>query len=249
MQRFFIKLSYFGKNYHGWQVQPNATSVQAVIENALSVLLQEEISVVGCGRTDTGVHAKEFYLHFDTIQHSLDTNHLLYRLNRYLPEDIAMHDIIPVQNQAHARFDAISRRYEYHIHFQKNPFLTDYSLFLPNKPDIEKMNIACEHLYQHTDFTSFSKLHSDNKTNDCKIHVAKWEDLEENAVFTIQADRFLRNMVRSVVGSLLEISDKSMSPDYLREIIQAKNRSNAGKSVPAHGLYLTQVKYPENIYK
>ncbi|MEA1874628.1 MAG: tRNA pseudouridine(38-40) synthase TruA [Bacteroidota bacterium] len=249
MQRYFLKMAYHGGNYHGWQIQPNAVSVQEIMESALSTLLQEKTAVVGCGRTDTGVHAKQFYLHFDAAQTNLHQQNFMFRLNRFLPKDIAVYDCFPVFTDAHARFNAVSRTYEYHIHQGKNPFLQGLSLSQNQLPDIALMNEACQYLFQYSDFTSFAKLHADNKTNNCKIMKAEWKMQGEQLIFTIQADRFLRNMVRAIVGTLLEISDKSKPASYICDVIEAKNRSAAGKSVSAHALYLTKVKYPKEIVK
>ncbi len=245
MQRYFLKIAYHGGKYHGWQIQPNAVSVQEILENALKTLLQKETPVTGCGRTDTGVHAKIFYLHFDSTQTDLHQENFVFRLNRFLPKDIAVYACLPVVPDAHARFDALSRTYEYYIHQGKNPFLQGLSLSQNKLPDIARMNDACRFLFQYSDFTSFAKLHADNKTNNCKIMKAEWQKVDEKLVFTIQADRFLRNMVRAVVGTLLEISEKSKSAAYICEVIEAKDRSAAGKSVSAHALYLTDVEYPK----
>ena len=245
MQRYFIKLAYDGTAYHGWQVQPNAISVQEVIEDALSVILQEKISITGCGRTDTGVHAREYYAHFDCSNAELGKANELLRLNRYLPGDIAFSGLFPVHPEAHTRFDAVSRTYEYLTHTGKDPFLRNYSLELQNAPDLERMNKACQYLFNYTDFTSFAKLHTDNKTNDCKIMKAEWTMHKDQYIFTIKADRFLRNMVRAVVGTLMHISNHTKDPEYICEVIEAKNRSVAGQSVPAHALYLAQIEYPK----
>ncbi len=247
MYRYFIKLAYKGTAYHGWQIQPNAVSVQASVENALSVILQEKINVTGCGRTDTGVHAQSYFAHFDSTK-MIGNNNELLRLNRFLPKDIAIHKIIPIRPDAHARFDAISRTYIYKIHTGKNPFLQSYSWEQYKTPDIERMNSACQYLFKYSDFTSFAKLHSDNKTNDCKIIQAEWKQHQNQYIFTIKADRFLRNMVRAIVGTLIEISNNQEKPEHICEIIEAKNRSSAGQSAPAHALYLTRIEYPQNYF-
>ncbi|MDA3912009.1 MAG: tRNA pseudouridine(38-40) synthase TruA [Bacteroidales bacterium] len=249
MQRYFLKLAYHGGNYHGWQIQPNAVSVQEIIENALATLLQEKTPITGCGRTDTGVHAKQFYLHFDSTQADLHQQNFLFRLNRFLPKAIAVYECFPVSADAHARFDALSRTYEYHIHQGKNPFLQGLSLSQNQLPDIARMNEACSYLFHYSDFTSFAKLHADNKTNECKIMKAEWQMHDDQMIFTIQADRFLRNMVRAIVGTLLEISDKSKSASYICDVIEAKDRSAAGKSVSANALYLTNVEYPNAVFE
>lgn len=246
--RYFIELSYHGKNYHGWQIQPNEISVQEVIEKALSVLLGCEISVTGCGRTDTGVHAKQFYLHFD-FEGGLDKEKLKYRLNSFLPEDIAIFRIIKVKDNAHARFDAISRSYLYQISLRKNVFESDLSMYL-NSPllDVDKMNEASERLFHYTDFKCFSRSKTDVKTYDCDITEAFWE-LEENELyFHISANRFLRNMVRAIVGTLLEVGKGRMSIEEFIKVIESRDRSRAGASAKAKGLFLTKVKYPDGIF-
>lgn len=249
MQRYFLKLAYKGTNYHGWQIQPNAVSVQETIENAISTILQESVSIIGCGRTDAGVHASDFYLHFNLKKTIKLEDNFLSRLNRFLPRDIVIYNIFPVSLETHARFDALSRTYKYQIHIGKNPFLEGISWQVNKIPDIAKMNAACHYLFEFQDFTSFSKLHSDAKTNNCKIMHAEWELKDNQYIFTIRADRFLRNMVRAIVGSLIEISNKELPPEHIIEIIEAKDRSKAGQSVPAHGLFLKKIEYPENIFQ
>lgn len=244
-QRYFLELAYDGANYHGWQVQPNAVTVQELIDKALTTLLRQPIETVGCGRTDTGVHAKEYFAHIDvdTIDHRpspIDKR----SLNSLLPHDIAVKQIIPVHCEAHARFDATLRSYEYHIHFEKDPFLNGYSWLLRDKPGLELMNSAAAIIMEYTDFSCFSKSNTQVKTNNCKIVKAEWMETEKGIVFHISADRFLRNMVRAIVGTLIEIGRGAMQPDDIRKVIESKNRSNAGTSVPACGLYLSKVKYP-----
>ncbi|RYZ97978.1 MAG: tRNA pseudouridine(38-40) synthase TruA [Sphingobacteriaceae bacterium] len=243
-QRYFIELAYDGTNYHGWQVQPNAVTVQEVLNKALHTILRHPVVTTGCGRTDTGVHAKEFYVHFDkTIEHgplTIDNR----SLNALLPHDIAIKRIIPVQADAHARFDATLRSYAYHIHFNKDPFKHGYSWMLRDMPDIELMNKAASIIMEYTDFSCFSKSNTQVMTNNCKISRAGWVNTGDGIVFHISADRFLRNMVRAIVGTLLLVGHKEIEPEAVRAIIQSKNRSNAGTSVPACGLYLTEVKYP-----
>jgi tRNA pseudouridine38-40 synthase len=246
-QRFFIELAYDGTNYNGWQMQPNAVGVQEVLNNALSTVLRQPIETLGCGRTDTGVHAKEFFAHFDleSMVHgpwSMDNN--IRGFNSVLPHDIAIKRIIPVQEDAHARFDATSRSYEYHIHFNKDPFKNGYSWLLRDEPDLELMNQAAKLIMEYIDFSCFSKSNTQTHTNNCKITNAIWEHTEGGIVFKISADRFLRNMVRAIVGTLLMVGNKEIAPEAIHDIIQSKNRSNAGTSVPACGLYLTEVKYP-----
>jgi tRNA pseudouridine38-40 synthase len=241
-QRYFIELAYDGTKYHGWQVQQNALSVQELLNKALSTLLRQSIETIGCGRTDTGVHAKEYFAHFDAPQSSEGTVNLR-SLNALLPHDIAIKRIVPVHADAHARFDAILRSYEYHIHFEKNPFLNGYSWLLRDRPNLELMNKAATLIMEYIDFSCFSKSNTQVKTNNCKIAKAVWEQTENGIMFKISADRFLRNMVRAIVGTLLLVGKGEMQPEEIRDIIESKNRSNAGMSVPACGLYLTEVKY------
>jgi tRNA pseudouridine38-40 synthase len=250
-QRYFIELSFDGTRYHGWQIQKNALSVQQVLNEKLSVILRQPIETTGCGRTDTGVHAREFFAHFDMERypdHQLWTmaeNETFVRsINAILPDDIAVKKIFPVAESAHARFDATLRTYEYHIHFNKDPFKNGYSLELRDRPDIDLMNIAAAIIMEYTDFGCFSKSNTQVKTNLCKIAQAGWLVNNDGIVFKISADRFLRNMVRAIVGTLLMAGKKEIEPAEVRKIIESKNRSNAGTSVPACGLYLTEVKYP-----
>jgi tRNA pseudouridine38-40 synthase len=245
MQRYFMEISYKGSNYHGWQIQPNAPTVQDKLETALSLLCRDKISVTGCGRTDTGVHATSFFLHFDHSEKLPDN--LQDKLNRFLPKDIAVLDLFPVRQDVHARFDALSRTYRYYIHQRKDPFLSERSWFVPVKLDIDAMNQACNYLFDYEDFTSFSKLHTDTKTNNCRIMKARWEQDNHRLIFEIQADRFLRNMVRAIVGSLTDTGKGKYSPEHIKTIIEAKDRSEAGQSVPAQGLYLTDISYPSSI--
>jgi len=248
MQRYFIEIAYNGKNYHGWQVQPNAISVQAVLNDCLTKLLNEEIHVVGAGRTDTGVHAKQLFAHFDLVKKVKNITWFLSRLNSFLPKDIAAKSLQEVGVEAHARFDASARTYEYFVSQQKNPFQEDLS-FLIHKPiNIEVMNQVAKRLFDFKDFTSFSKLDTQTKTNNCKIMQAYWEEREGLLVFTIQADRFLRNMVRAIVGTLLEVGLGKMTEDEFVKVIESKDRSKAGTSVPAHALYLLEVSYPKNVF-
>jgi tRNA pseudouridine38-40 synthase len=243
-QRYFIELSYDGTNYHGWQVQPNAVTVQELLDNALSTVLREPIATTGCGRTDTGVHATQFFAHFDSKAPGIGHQALVNSLNGILPPDIAIKRIIDVHPEAHARFDATQRSYQYHIHFGKDPFRVNRSWELRDKPDIALMNAAAKILMEYTDFSCFSKSNTQTFTNNCKIVIAEWVESEDGLVFHISADRFLRNMVRAIVGTLIAIGRKEIEPEAIRQIIQSKNRSKAGTSVPACGLYLTEVKYP-----
>lgn len=243
MSRFFITLSYNGKNYHGWQIQPNGSSVQETIEKALSTILRSEISIVGAGRTDTGVHAKKMIAHFDTDV-EINTTELPRRLNCFLPSDIAIQKIEPVADDLHARFSATKRSYEYHLVTEKDVFCTETAYFYPGVLDFDAMNEAASTLFNYIDFTSFSKLHTDVKTNNCTIYEARWEQVSPSHwIFHISADRFLRNMVRAIVGTLLMVGTKKISVDGFCNIIESKDRSKAGTSAPAHGLYLTEVVY------
>lgn len=244
--RYFIELSYNGSAYHGWQNQPDAISVQEVIEKALSVLLKTPISIMGAGRTDTGVHAKQMFAHFDyndTFQ-ALD---LVFKLNSFLPKDIAIHQIFKVKDDAHTRFDAMSRTYLYRITLDKNAFTYNNTYYVKRPLDIKKMQEASKILFHYKDFQCFSKTNTDVKTYNCDVKKANWV-LENNELqFTIQADRFLRNMVRAIVGTMINIGLGKINVEHLHTIIQSKNRSEAGFSVPAHALYLTQVEYPKTI--
>jgi tRNA pseudouridine38-40 synthase len=241
--RYFIKFAYNGTHYHGWQYQPNAISVQETLNKALSLLLKKEINIVGAGRTDSGVHAKVMYAHFDS-EDELEILYWIPKLNSFLPKDIVIFDLIPVSNEAHARFDAISRTYEYHIHTFKDAFCDNLSWFHFHPLTVEKMNQAAQILLEYNDFECFSKTHTDVFTFNCKITEAFWELNNNKLCFTITADRFLRNMVRAIVGTLINIGLEKITLDDFREIIESKNRNNAGFSVPAHGLYLTEIKYP-----
>ena len=244
-QRYFIELSYDGTNYHGWQVQKNAVSVQQVLNEKLSIILREPIETTGCGRTDTGVHANEFFAHFDSVDSSwfMDHSLLLRSINSILPSDIALKKIFPVAADANARFDATQRTYEYHIHFNKDPFKNGYSWELRDEPDLDLMNDAAKLIMEYTDFSCFSKSNTQVKTNICKITKAEWSKTDDGIVFQISADRFLRNMVRAIVGTLIMVGKKEIEPETVRQIIESKNRSKAGMSVPACGLYLTKVLY------
>lgn len=240
--RYFIKLSYNGKNYNGWQVQPNGITIQGVLNEKLGLLLNEEVNLVGCGRTDTGVHARDFYAHLDIDNEIKDIEKLTKKLNSFLPSDIVIYDIF-LNNDKHARFDAISRTYKYYISLGKDPFNEDLSWHCRNDLDIDLMNSAAKILKEYKDFTSFSKLHTDVKTNDCKIEHAFWLKEKNQLIFDIKADRFLRNMVRAIVGTLIEVGRKKMDLDGFRMVIEAKDRGKAGVSVPAHGLFLESVEY------
>ncbi|MBM6499377.1 tRNA pseudouridine(38-40) synthase TruA [Flavobacterium macrobrachii] len=241
--RYFIKLAYKGTNYFGWQYQPDAISVQETLNKALSTLLKTNIDILGAGRTDSGVHAKEMFAHFD-YETEIDIEKLVYKLNSFLPKDIAIFDLIKVHDEAHARFDATKRTYEYHIHTKKNAFKSDDSWYYSLPLDVAKMNEACKILFEYIDFECFSKTNTDVNTFNCKIFEANWQQNEDKLVFIIAADRFLRNMVRAIVGTMINIGSGKVSLNDFRQIIESKNRSKAGFSVPAHGLYLTKIEYP-----
>jgi tRNA pseudouridine38-40 synthase len=249
IQRYFIELAYKGTNFHGWQIQPNAVSVQECLEKALSTITREAIAVTGAGRTDTGVHASYFVAHFDSEKLNLDHPDFAHKLNSFLGQDIVIFRVSKVSPEAHARFDAISRTYHYHINLRKDPFALETSWHFFIQPDIEHMNEASRILFEYTDFTSFSKLHTDVKTNNCKIYQAEWIQTGKNIVFTVKADRFLRNMVRALVGTIMEVGIEKIDLDQFRKIIEQKDRGAAGLSVPAQGLFLTDVEYPEGIFK
>ena len=247
--RYFIFISYRGTSYHGWQIQPNSVTVQKILDEALSVVLNEKISTLGAGRTDTGVHAMFFCAHFESIIHDIaSVKNLTFKLNSYLPNDISVTSIKKVLPDANARFSAISRTYSYYISHFKDPFSENTSWLVYNDLNITIMNEACGILLDNSDFTSFSKLHSDTKTNFCKIYEAGWAQKENLLVFTIKADRFLRNMVRAIVGTMVDIGSGKTNLKEFEEIIFAKDRSKAGKSAPAKGLFLTDIEYPEEIF-
>lgn len=247
MARYFIELSYNGSRYHGWQIQPGAPSIQEVLNRALTLALHENISVTGAGRTDTGVHASFYVAHFDTTTVPGDLSRLVYKLNGLTGKDIAVNRIYPVRADMHARFSAISRTYKYYLDKQKNPFTCEYAWKIFPLPDIRKMNEACKVLFEYTDFTSFSKLHTDVKNNNCILYEAYWEDTDTQLVFTIKANRFLRNMVRAIVGTLIEIGQGKLDIPQLRKIIESRNRCNAGASVPGKALFLCDIGYPDEI--
>ncbi len=244
--RYFLELSYNGKAYHGWQNQPNAISVQEVIEDALSKLLREQIAIVGAGRTDAGVHAKQMFAHFDTDVEFLNEN-LNFKLNSFLPKDIAIRNIFEVKADAHTRFDAISRTYIYRISKHKNVFEFDNSYYLKHDLDIDKMNEASKTLFNYENFKCFSRSNTDVKTYNCNIMKAEWRVAGDELIFTIKANRFLRNMVRAIVGTMVDIGLGKTKVEALQEIIESQNRVNAGASVPGHALYLAQIEYPKDI--
>lgn len=248
MSRYFIYLAYNGEKYCGWQTQPNGLAVQEAIENALGTLLRIPTPIVGAGRTDAGVHARLMVAHFDVEQAISDLVLLTEKLNRILPKDISIYKIVEVQNDAHARFDATARLYRYYISTRKDPFLFSLKYKIHGNINLDRMNECANVLFEYIDFTSFSKLHTDVKTNNCKIMYAQWEQQGDDYIFTIKADRFLRNMVRSIVGTLLEAGREKIDVDDMRKIIEAKDRGAAGSSVPGHALFLEEIEYPQTIF-
>ena len=248
MFRYFIYFSYDGAAYHGWQVQPNAITVQQVLEDALAKLVRQPVPLVGAGRTDAGVNAACMVAHGD-FPTELDTRQLVYKLNKILPPDIAVSDVRRVKDDAHARFDALSRRYNYRVVTAKSPFARKYACRVMPGIDFDAMNRAANVLYEYTDFTSFSKLHTDVKTNNCKVTFAQWRQVGEcEWVFEIEADRFLRNMVRAIVGTLLLVGRGKMTLDGFRAVIENKARGEAGDSAMGEALFLVDVKYPDTIF-
>lgn len=245
--RYFIELSYNGKAYHGWQNQLDVISVQEVVENALSTLLRVKTPIVGAGRTDAGVHAKQIFAHFD-VEAELVIPKFQYNLNSFLPKDIAINSICKVKNDAHARFDALSRSYLYRFSLKKNVFNTNYAYFFKTKLNLEAIKAATQILFEYNDFQCFSKVNTDVKTYNCSIKDAYWTMVDDELHFTITADRFLRNMVRAIVGTLINVGMGKMPAEEMHAIIKSKNRSEAGFSVPAHALYLIKVEYPKSIY-
>ena len=244
MIRYFIYLAYNGTNYCGWQIQPNGDTIQAQIEKGLSTLLQTSTAIVGAGRTDSGVHARLMVAHWDWLGEELNTDELVKKLNGILPSDIVIHQIVPVMPTAHARFTALSRTYQYFVTDKKDPFRNEFLCRINRPLNYDLMNEASSILLEYTDFTSFSKLHTDTKTNDCQILKAEWKQEGNVWVFTIQANRFLRNMVRAIVGTLLEVGKGKMSLDEFREVIESKDRGKAGSSAPGNALFLVDIEYP-----
>ena len=243
MTRYFIYFSYDGTNYHGWQIQPNGNTIQAEMHHALSVLLRKQIEVIGAGRTDTGVHARLMVAHFDGDD-NIDVVQLAYRLNRILPQDIAVHEVKPVSEDMHARFSAKSRTYRYYIHFKKNPFHRAYSYEIHYDLDFDAMNNAASYLLEQSDFTSFFFFFTDAKTMICHVTHAQWHKMSDNAwYFEITANRFLRNMVRAVVGTLIEVGRHRMDFDAFKKVISDKTRTAAGESMPGHALFLEDITY------
>lgn len=246
--RYFIELAFNGGNYFGWQRQPNDISVQETLEHALSTLLRKTIAIVGAGRTDTGVHARQIFAHFD-VQEPLEAETLTARLNGFLPNDISIIDLFEVPENAHARFDAVHREYQYFLSTKKDPFTNGFTYSVSQIPNLAKMNAAAALLLAHTDFQCFSKSKTDVRTYDCKITKAEWSQQDDVLVFTVGADRFLRNMVRAIVGTLLSVGYGKMDIDGFRAVLASKDRSSAGTSVPGYALFLNKVTYPINHFK
>lgn len=251
MGRYFIHIAYNGASYNGWQTQPGLPTVQQTLETTLGILLRQPVAVVGCGRTDTGVHASDFYAHFDVKEDGekcvMDSTGLVFKLNNMLPPDIAVYDLYEVAPNAHARFDAVARTYQYHVSDRRLPFRQGQYCRIWFRPDLDRMNEAARVLMEYDDFTSFAKLHTQVKTNICHLSEAHWDTVGDEWVFTIRSNRFLRNMVRSVTGTLLDVGRGKLSIDGLREIIEKKDRCAAGVSMPACGLFLTKVEYPSGL--
>lgn len=248
-QRYFIYLAYDGTNYHGWQIQPNGISVQECLMKALATFLRREIEVIGAGRTDAGVHATLMVAHFDLEGDTLGVELIADKLNRLLPPDISVYQVRRVKPDAHARFDATARTYKYYITTSKNPFNRQYRCRIHGNLDFKRMNEAAQELFGYSDFTSFSKLHTDVKTNICRITMAEWTQVDEVTwVFTIRADRFLRNMVRAIVGTLLEVGRGKMTVQDFKQVIELQDRGKAGTSAPGQALFLVNVEYPENLF-
>lgn len=244
--RYFIRLAFDGTGYHGWQVQRNAHTVQQVLTDACSLILREPVKLTGCGRTDAGVHAQEFFAHFEFLKQldPAECQKLVYQLNGYLGSDVVIYDLFQVNPRDHARFSASARTYHYRITRKKDPFRVNFTYYYTGKLDVALMNRGAEFLLTISDFTSFSKVNTDTKTNICRVVYAAWEERGDELVFVIRADRFLRNMVRAVVGTLMSLGSGKITFDEFRQIVANKNRSDAGESVPASGLFLVSVDYP-----
>ncbi|MEX1383633.1 tRNA pseudouridine(38-40) synthase TruA [Lutibacter sp.] len=246
--RYFIEIAYKGTNYHGWQFQPNAITVQELINKAFSLIFKQTLDVTGAGRTDAGVHAEQLYAHLD-LEEDFNIDEVIYKLNSLLPKDIAILSILKVTDEAHARFNAVSRSYQYRIYFGKNPFLTDASWQIINKKlNVDLMNEAAKILLTYTNFKCFSRSNTDVRTYNCDVTKAVWVHENKSLIFYITADRFLRNMVRAIVGTLIEVGTGKTTLEEFKRIIESKDRKNAGPSAPAQGLFLTEVNYPKNIF-
>jgi tRNA pseudouridine38-40 synthase len=245
--RYLLALAYNGKNYHGWQKQHNAHTVQQELETKLSLLLGENIETLGCGRTDTGVHAKAYTAHFDAQKPIEALDKMVFKLNQMLPEDIAVYNCMNVGDKFNARFDAEWREYEYHLTQVPDPFAQDLAWYQYGQLNTDKMNEAAALLLQHQNFECFSKVHTQVNNFNCEVMHAKWTTHENKLIFTIRANRFLRNMVRAIVGTLIEVGRNQLTTDQFQQILNSRNRSEAGQSVPAHGLFLTRIYYPPHL--
>lgn len=246
--RYFLEVAYDGTNYHGWQAQPNALAVQAVLDDCLSKVLRQPISTTGSGRTDTGVHASQQFVHFDVVQ-ALDPQQVIFRLNRILPNDISAKNLYLVPDEAHARFDAVARTYHYHITLIRNPFKRYYAWYHSRALDVQKMNEAAAVLLKYEDFTTFSKVKGDTNHYRCTMYEAEWRQEGQEFIFTIRANRFLRGMVRLVVGTLMDVGRGKLTVAQFEQIITSQDRSKASGAAPAEGLYLAKVEYPEGLLK
>jgi tRNA pseudouridine38-40 synthase len=246
--RYFIKLAFNGTDYSGWQVQPNARTVQAEIEQALLLILKHTGGITGCGRTDAGVHSSLFYAHLDVKEPIKNPANLAFKLNRFLPPAISIYGVYPVKAGSHARFSATLREYTYSIITEKDPFKFPTSYYYPVLLDMDRMNAGANQLMQYSDFECFSKVKTEVANFRCCLSFAQWERKGHLLVFTIRADRFLRNMVRSIVGTLLDMGKSQLTAEELNSILLSKNRRNAGRSVPAKGLMLTDIQYPEDTF-
>jgi len=249
--RYFLHLAYNGKNYHGWQFQLNTPlTIQQILQERLSLLLHEKITLIGCGRTDTGVHAKEYYAHFDSAKEDIISNkqQWLFKMNHCVPKDIAIINILSVQNNANARFSATARTYKYYIHQIPNPFTNDFSAYIYGDIDVDLMNQATEIVKCTKDFTSFTKVNNSHANHICEIMDCNWVQENRNIIFTVKANRFLRNMVRCLVGTMLDVGTKKITLQDFEEIILSQDRSKAGKSIVGKGLHLEMIDYPSTIF-
>ena len=251
LPRYFLQLAYNGKNYHGWQYQLNTSlTIQQILQERLSLLLHEKITLIGCGRTDTGVHAKEYYAHFDCGKEDLlnDKHNWLFKMNHCVPKDISLINILPVQNNANARFSATARTYKYYIHQVPNPFVNDFSAYIYGLIDVNLMNEAAEIIKNTKDFTSFTKVNNNHANYICDIMECNWLRENNTIVFTIKANRFLRNMVRALVGTMIEVGTKKITVKDFESIVLSKNRNEAGVSITGKGLHLENIEYPSTIF-
>ncbi|MBB6609492.1 tRNA pseudouridine(38-40) synthase TruA [Pontibacter sp. Tf4] len=246
--RYFLEIAYDGTRFHGWQVQPNALSVQEVLDDSLSKILRETIVTTGSGRTDTGVHASQQFVHFDCSQ-QLDPQQVVYRLNRILPNDISAYNLYLMPDEAHARYDAFARTYHYHITLRKNPFKRYYAWYHSRALDVAKMNEAANILLKYEDFTTFSKVKGDTKHYRCNMYEAHWQQQGDELTFTIRANRFLRGMVRLIVGALVDVGRGKLTIAQFEQMIASQDRSQASGAAPSEGLYLARVEYPEHLFQ